>query len=1246
MNNNFKIRLLLFLLILGFAGTALTIRFTYQEQEILQIDGKKVQDNLHKKEALVREFLNAGTNFEDLANISENGDLKTYVINDLANENGIYVYTYANSDLIFWGSEQIVPRSDAGIVEGSSIITWKNGWYQAYKKSSSGFSVVCLIPIKSNYTIVNRFLKNDFSKDLIETPNLEVANYNDRSVFNLRNIDGEYLLSLKLRDTKFNTFYSVLELVMWIFAGLTATILVNVLCFSLAKRGWVKLSILFFAVFLGVFRYLDLKTHWIATNFYSGFFEPRVYASSESLPSLGALTLHILAALWLVCYIYHCRFELNFLKPTSARIIKFLVFFGLASFLYYLCALSAKVFESLVSDSSISFEFNDLLTLSFYSWVGIGLLCVVLLILYLLIEILLVINSSLELTKKSQVLFFSLTVVLLLILKIWTGDLTISFFLFIMIVYLKGWYSETSNKFNLAVFVAILFLLAGISSLKLNSFQEEKLQDNQVLALQRLESSEDPNAVLLFLDIEKQITNDKDLINYFESPDLNNKLLIGEQLKNVYFSGYLSKYDFNGYIVESNASNQDQAASVKLAYYKDQVIAGARKVSRNFYRISNNIGYVNYFGLLPVVLNDELVGTYVVELKNRTLGRYASYPEILFNGTVKNTDDFDKYSFAYYKSGVLKSQHGSFLYPVNPFFYPQSLRQYNKYNDKKGFSHILVSPAKDELLILSRKAESGWRQLATLSFLFLVFLIFSILLYSVQWVVSILNDYDFNFRNFRWSVMIFQNRVLYSTRIQAFVVLAVVGTLVIAGIITFFSLTDQYRIQQENTAIKQISQIARGLENRLSTTNMLEASREEDFKWSSEINTSDLNMYNLEGELIYTTQQKIYDLGLISKYMNANAWLNLHDFSRVEYIQRETIGELDFLVAYTPLKNEKNETIAFLSLPYFSTQRDLDEKVGLLLNTIINVYALVLVALGLFAVFVANKITAPLTLVQRSLAKTTIGKKNEPIFWKRNDEIGSLIKEYNNMIVALDNSANRIMRSERESAWREMAKQVAHEIKNPLTPLRLGVQLLERAWKDKDPGFDEKFERFCKSFIEQIESLNHIASEFSNFAKMPDTKLDDVPIIDIIEKSISVYSNNSNLLIKLDVFVKTDIIIHGDKDQLLRTFNNLIKNALEARLHHQKSTVIITVKYQEPGHVAITVQDFGKGIDEIVQEKIFQPNFTTKSSGTGLGLAFVKQTIESMGGTIEFATEKGKGTTFFILLPLKSRSLTKEQAPD
>src|SRR5690606_39019104 len=129
-----------------------------------------------------------------------------------------------------------------------------------------------------------------------------------------------------------------------------------------------------------------------------------------------------------------------------------------------------------------------------------------------------------------------------------------------------------------------------------------------------------------------------------------------------------------------------------------------------------------------------------------------------------------------------------------------------------------------------------------------------------------------------------------------------------------------------------------------------------------------------------------------------------------------------------------------------------------------------------------------------------------------NDEIGSLIREYNNMIIALDHSASQIMQAERESAWREMAKQVAHEIKNPLTPLRLGVQLLNRSWKENDPDFDQKFDRFSKSFIEQIESLNHIASEFSNFAKMPDTVLGDVDVIEVIEQAASIHSENKNII--------------------------------------------------------------------------------------------------------------------------------------
>jgi nitrogen fixation/metabolism regulation signal transduction histidine kinase len=237
------------------------------------------------------------------------------------------------------------------------------------------------------------------------------------------------------------------------------------------------------------------------------------------------------------------------------------------------------------------------------------------------------------------------------------------------------------------------------------------------------------------------------------------------------------------------------------------------------------------------------------------------------------------------------------------------------------------------------------------------------------------------------------------------------------------------------------------------------------------------------------------------------------------------------------------------------------------------------------------------------------------------------------MIAALEESAQKLARSERESAWREMAKQVAHEIKNPLTPLKLGVQLLDKSWREKDPNFDKKFEKFSKSFIEQIESLSLIASEFSNFAKMPDTPFENVNLTRLIEKTIDLFDQSEDLEIVYTLNADKDVIVRGGKDHLLRIFNNLVKNAIEAIPEYRKG--IIEIKLEASGKNAlIEITDNGKGIPEKLQDSIFNHNFTTKSSGTGLGLAFVKQAIENMYGSIKFETEPNKGTTFYIVLPL------------
>lgn len=1243
MDTSLKVRVLLFLLTLCFVVTAITTKSFYNKKEILLLEGSKIEKNLHKKEAEARTFLATSALFDSLKNIHQNDGLARELIIEYGEKKQIYIYTYVENDLSFWGSNAIVPRTDLGINSGNSILAWDNGWYFAMKKSEGGFSVLCLIPISEKFLLENNYLENKISPDLSKSDNVEVAEFKDEEIYNLRDSEGKYLLSLKL-SSHFKNYFSVFEFLMWIFAVISGSILVTLVCHWMAERGRLKLSILILTSYFFVIRYIDLSLQLISKRFYGGVFDPINYASSFFAPSLGALFLNILAITWIVLYIYNYRFKLQFKRKSLNRFQSVVIYVLFGIIIYFISVFLVDVFRGLINNSSINFNVTNILKLNVYSWIGVLSLCISLFNLYLIIEVLYVISIRLRITSKLRLRLFLGIVGFLLLLKLIIGNLTVSFFLFSLIIFIRIRLINERRDFHLAAFVSALLLFAAIASLKQGSFQEKKLEVQQYSALQKLESADDPNAVLLFLEIEDQLTESDELVDYISYPNLYDFHLLNEGLKKSHFGGYLSRYDFNAYLYDEHGQSNDSLANARLSYFKNKVIEGSRKVSKNFYRLNEDVGYLTYFALIPIHDGEQTVGLYLIELTNNLLGKRYVFPELLMEGRMPIFEDFRKYSFAFYSDGHLLNQSGQFLYPLSDDFFLGAMN--NRIAGENNYTHLVYHSDEGNTVVLSSQNQSWWIQLASLSFLFLVFLSFSIVAYALHWLFRVLRDYDFSFRNLRWSIMISQNRILYSTRIQAFVVSAVVFTLITAGFITYFNLSVQYRHQQETTALTQAASLSASLQARMLSRPYDEPSmfiNERDFNLMAEMSSLDLSLYGTGGNLIYSTQPKIFDLGLTSRQIDARAWLYLNNYRREEHFQRESIGNLNFPVSYASIKNAEKETIAYLSLPFYSNQMQLDEQLGLLLNTLINIYAFVIVALGLFTAFVANRITSPLTLVQRSLARTKIGRKNEPIFWKRNDEIGSLIKEYNNMIVALDHSAAKLMRAERESAWHEMAKQVAHEIKNPLTPLRLGVQLLDRAYRENDPDFDQKFERFSQSFIEQIESLNNIATEFSNFAKMPDTVLEDLDILSVIENATSLYADGNEVRIDLDIEDSEPIWINGDYDQLLRSFNNIIKNAVEAKLPNKICIIKIKVRSLFSGFVSIDITDNGRGIDMIIRDKIFQPNFTTKSSGTGLGLAFVKQALEAIGGTIRFTTETMRGTTFYILIPLKNIGLDESE---
>jgi len=272
-------------------------------------------------------------------------------------------------------------------------------------------------------------------------------------------------------------------------------------------------------------------------------------------------------------------------------------------------------------------------------------------------------------------------------------------------------------------------------------------------------------------------------------------------------------------------------------------------------------------------------------------------------------------------------------------------------------------------------------------------------------------------------------------------------------------------------------------------------------------------------------------------------------------------------------------------------------------------------------------------MLSEGLASEELGKKSKHLEYKDADEIGELVKQYNRMVDELDESARKLADSEREYAWREMAKQIAHEIKNPLTPMKLNVQQLLKSWKDGIPDFDEKIEGFAKNQIEYIDNLSTIASAFSSFAKMPGANPAEVDLIEQVKSTLELFSNTDNVNFDVIWPQEKKIFILADRDQLNGIFSNLFKNSIQAIPAGRKGLISVTMEVVS-NKVMVSVRDNGEGIQEDLKKKMFTPNFTTKSSGTGLGLSIVKRYVEGAGGRVWFESEAGKGTVFHLEFPL------------
>ena len=398
----------------------------------------------------------------------------------------------------------------------------------------------------------------------------------------------------------------------------------------------------------------------------------------------------------------------------------------------------------------------------------------------------------------------------------------------------------------------------------------------------------------------------------------------------------------------------------------------------------------------------------------------------------------------------------------------------------------------------------------------------------------------------------------------------------------------------------------------------------------SDIHNLEINIYSLDGKLLKSSKAS-FSVDSISPPVPKYIVKLVQSSIEKRYVDVKSIDGIKNRSSFSQIKDDKFKPLGILNLPYVEDDSFYENEIQEFLIRLSQVYFFMLIIAFALAYFLSSYITQTLKTISDKINETSLNQKNEKILVEANSkEINSLIKAYNAMVDELEESAAMLAQSEREQAWRDMAKQVAHEIKNPLTPMRLTVQSFQRKFDAQDPNLKQKLDDYSKTLIQQIDTMSSVASAFSNFASMPAQQNETLNVVEVVEFSLDIF-NQDYIQFESE---ETEIISVMDRTQLVRIITNLVKNATQSIPENQEiKSVKVSIK-RILNQVAITVEDNGIGIEHNNIERIFEPKFTTKNSGMGLGLGIIKNIIENYKGTITFETKLGTGTTFTVTLPI------------
>ena len=1144
-------------------------------------------------------------------------------------------------ELKYWSEISMIPEfSDFQLNRKYQLIENPKGMFfsklRKLNRNGDEFWVIQIYPLSYKVELQNDYLPRGSNPHLFGNDRYALSKKKEEGFVDIHH-NEDYLFSVFFRGgydlpgdsgnfTLLVFFFSLLGLV-------------GILGVDLVRPNWKKGSRLkaigYAALILFGIRLLMLKLSFPHDYFETGLFNPANYASSLINPSLGDLLFNVVFAHIILVLVLAStsskRFLVQFIrfrKKTSSSFL-FVVVLVMST---ALMVLFFGLFLDIVNNSQWNINIESLPTFTYFHAVS---LIIVFLggagyVMFSIIGLNFVLGKN-SLSKKKALnilLYVSIPIaVALFYIDRVTLVAYLAHFVLIGSIITFDLY-DNIFKLDLSTFMILFFgCFVGATITGAAAYQhvrQESVNEKQKFANQVM-IEDDLMGDFMMGEVMENIRGDNFIINRLYDPFIS-KEPIEQKIKKIYLTNYLDQFSSSVMIFNRSGESltRRERSRTLNEYRNDYMKSDYATTVRNLYYIKGGaLGIPNQFvAFISMYKQSNFLGTIVIELTQQRILPSSVFPKLLLDKQFVTEINESNIDYAVFSGDHMQFSTGVFNYR-NPAM-ESVLADPNLVGrgvNFGGYHHFGVHSDGGTILV-STPSYPTYFILADVALFFvayLVLMLFTILVYT----------FSFGLKHLKFN---------YTTKLQLYLNFAfffpmLVTSVVAVGFLSRSYTEDLHRQYMDKASIIR-DNLANFLEIQQNGVNDGEELTNEIYSLAATTQT-DINVFRPNGTLMTTNQPKIFEKKILTTYLNPSAYAAIIEAENNRILLEENVGDLKYKSVYMVLRESDKQMIqGIIAIPFFESEEELNDLVADVISNILIIFVVLFIVFLIISFVLSKNLTYPFRLLTQKLKVTNL-ESNEYMNWPSKDEIGLLVNEYNNMLSKLEASKKVLASNEKESAWREMAKQVAHEIKNPLTPMKLTLQHLLRLQSSGNLDDPSKLKKPIETLIHQVDTLSDIATSFSTFAKMPLPQNEEINFRKELGEVLELYKNREDVVFSFqdEATDCPEIFTMGDPKLFGRIISNLIINGIQAVDPTKLAEIRVTLKTVNDSLI-LEIKDNGKGITDDLKEKIFTPNFSTKSEGSGLGLAIAKRGVETAGGNIWFETQVGIGTSFFLSFPL------------